>query len=223
MDCDTILPPFTRFLRCFYTQGTAQSNKYITRKELLNHIVHMISIFNIYRKQFKITNYDYQFTQQTNPFFQTPPSQMIDEIDVYNNTDGYLEMDSLLASYKGHIPLVFNPYFMMLYISVNKTTCAFTNGAWTIFSLRQIIDDFNRLYTEEPDIKWLTLGHAYMGLGYYKALRMDITNGRLFIQNDGGSNDYDRIAYWDAYKNQQLAESDYFTFEQVIEYFKQYE
>ena len=218
MEYDTILPPFTRFLHCFYEQ----SNKNITRKELLNHIVHMISIFNTYRNQFKITNYDYQFTQQTNPFFQTPPSQMIDNNDVYNNTDEYVEIDNAIASYKGCEPLVFNPYFMMLYISVNKTTRAFTNGNWTIFSLRQIIDDFNKLYTEEPNIKWLTIGHAYMGLGYYKALRMDITNGRLFIQNDGGSNDYDRIAYWDVYKNQQLTETDYLTFEQVIEYFNQY-
>jgi hypothetical protein len=58
-----------------------------------------------------------------------------------------------------------------------------------------------------------------MGLGYYKALRLDITNGRLFIHNDGGSNNYDRIAaYWNAYKNQQLTETDYLTFEQVVEY-----
>ena len=82
--------------------------------------------------------------------------------------------------------------------------------------MRQLIDDFNRRYDEEPNItKWLTLGHSYMGLGHYKALRMDITNGRLFIQNDGGSNDYDRIAHWDAYKNQQLPESGYLTFESI--------
>jgi hypothetical protein len=218
MDCDIILPPFTRFILCFYDQ----SNKHISRKELLNHIVHMISIFNIHREKFKLSVHDYQFTQQTNPFFQTPVSQMIDETNVYNNTDEYAEIDKVIASYKGHEPLVLNPYFMMLYISVNKTNRAFTNSGWTIFSLQQIIDDFNTLYEEEPDIKWLTLGHAYMGLGYYKALRMDITNGRLFIQTDGGSNDYDRIAYWDAYKNQQLTETDYLTFERVIEYFNQY-
>lgn len=219
MDCNIILPPFTRFIRCFYEQ----SNKHISRKELLNHIVHMTSIFNTYREQFKITNDDYQFTQQTNPFFQTPISQIIDNNNVYNNTDGYAEIDKVIASYKGCEHLVFNPYFMMLYISVNKINRAFTNGGWTIFSLHQIIDDYNTLYLEEPDIKWLTLGHAYMGLGYYKALRMYITNGQLFIQNDGGSNDYDRIAYWDAYKNQQLKETDYLTFEQVIEYFNQYD
>jgi hypothetical protein len=218
MDCHTILPPFTRFLRYFYAQGTAQSNKHITRKELLNHIIHTTSIFNTYRNQFKMTNYDYRFTQQTNPFFQTPVGEMIDEMDVYNNTDEYLEIENVIASYKGHEPIVFNPYFMMLYISVNKINCAFTKGNWTIFSLRQIIDEYNIRYLEEPDIKWLTLGHAYMGLGHYKALRMDITNGGLFIQNDGGSNDYDRMAHWDAYKNQKLTEADYLTFEQVVEY-----
>lgn len=219
MECDTILPPFTRFLRCFYEQ----ENKHATRKELLSHIVHMTSIFNTHRHQFKITDYDYQFTQTANPFFQTPASQLADDRDVYKNTDGYTEIDSIIASYKGDIPLVFNPYFMMLYISVNKTNRAFTHGMWTIFSLQQIINDFNILYEEEPDIKWFTLGHAYMGLGYYKALRMDTTNGRLFIQTDGGSNDYDRLAYWDTYKNQQLKETDYLTFEQVIEYFNQYD
>ncbi len=219
MDCDIILPPFTRFLRCFYEQ----SNKNITRKELLNHIVHMISIFNTHRSQFKLSVDDYQFTQQTNPFFQTPVSQLADDRDVYKNTDGYIEIDSIIASYKGCVPLVFNPYFMMLYISVNKTNRAFTHGMWTIFSLQQIIHDFNQMYSEEPNIQWLTLGHAYMGLGHYKALRMDITNGQLFIQNDGGSNGYDRLAYWDVYKNQQLKETDYLTFEQVIEYFNQYD
>ena len=215
MECDIILPPFTRFIRSYYA--------HTYRKELLNHIVQMTSIFNEHREQFKMTNYDYKFKQETNPFFQTPTSQSTDDNDVYKNTDGYSEIDSLLASYKGCKPIVFNPYFMMLYISVNKTNRAFTYGVWTIFSLQQIIYDFNTVCTEEPDIKWLTLGHAYMGLGYYNALRMDITNGRLFIQTDGGSNNYDRIAYWDTYKNQQLIESDYLTFEQVIEYFKKYE
>ena len=74
----------------------------------------MISIFNKYRNQFNISNNDYQFTQQTNPFFQTSPSQVIDEHDVYNNRDGYLEIDNVIALYKGQEPLVFNPYFMML-------------------------------------------------------------------------------------------------------------
>jgi hypothetical protein len=219
MDSDIILPPFTRFIRSYYAQGTAQG----TRKELLSHIIHMTSIFNTYREEFKMTDYNYEFTQETNPFFQTPVSQPTDNNDLYKNTDGYAEIDSILSSYKGHIPIVFNPYFMMLYISINKTNRAFTYGFWTIFSLQQIIYDYNTRYIEEPDIKWLTLGHAYMGLGYYKALRMDITNGKLFIQTDGGSNGYDRIAYWDAYKSQQLAENDYLSFEQVIEYFKQYD
>jgi hypothetical protein len=89
----------------------------------------MISIFNIYSNQFNISDNDYQFTQKKRiHFFQTSPSQVIDEHDVYNNRDGYLEIDNVIALYKGQEPLVFNPYFMMFYIFVNKTTCAFTKG-----------------------------------------------------------------------------------------------
>jgi hypothetical protein len=55
-----------------------------------------------------------------------------------------------------------------------------------------------------------------MGLGYYQALRMNINNGKLFIQMDGGSNDWDRMSYWEQYKNQQINDSNYTEFTELI-------
>ena len=105
----------------------------------------------------------------------------------------------------------------MLYLIIRSDTKACSIGHWTLFSINQVIDDLNIVILEEPAITWCTLGHKYMGLGYYEALRMDINNGKLFTQMDGGSNDWDRIAYWEQYKNQQITDNNYTEFTEFID------
>jgi len=38
---------------------------------------------------------------------------------------------------------------------------------------------------------------------------MNINNGKLFIQRDGGSNNKEKKEYWQKYKNQDLLSIDY--------------
>jgi hypothetical protein len=199
---EVILPPFTYLVKKYYGN--------ISRHDLREHLIRMTSNFYENFKHFNISTNNYSFDQRSNPFFMTPTNEDIVES---RNTD-YKELDSIIATSKKSI--VFNPYIMMLYIATCKSNRAYTIGNWTIFSLAQIVVDFNKLVDMESDIKWCDIGHKYLGLGYYAALRMDITNGKLFIQTDGGSNGYDREHYWNNYKNQELKKSDYIEFNDLI-------
>ena len=196
------LPPFTYLVKKYYGN--------ISRSELRQNLIKMTGEFYENFKHFHISTSEYTFDQRNNPFFMTPLNEDILES---RNTD-YKELDNALD--KSIKTIVFNPYIMMLYISTCKSNRAYTIGHWTIFSLEQIISDFNKLVDMESDIKWCDIGHKYLGLGYYSALRMDITNGRLFIQSDGGSNGYDRMYHWDNYKNQELDKDDYIEFNDLI-------
>ena len=190
----------------------------ISSDDLCKEINNNIDIFKTHLTHFKATDTNYTFSQLDNPFFFVPKTDIINTCNEINNCDyNDIMYDNISnAINKSNKSIVFNPYFIMLYLTVKSETKAFSIGNWTLFSLNQIIDDFNTLLLEEPEITWCTLGHKYMGLGYYKALRMDITNGKLFTQLDGGSNDWDRLAYWEQYKNQKIKESDFIEYSNLI-------
>lgn len=191
----------------------------ILLEELHKEINTMIDIFQTHIKDFRVTDDNYTFSQLDNPFFLIPKTDTIDDCNLFSNSEYDIIYDKIHnALNKINKNIVFNPYFIMLYLTIRSDTKACSIGNWTIFSLNQVIDDLNILILEEPTINWCTLGHRYMGLGYYEALRMDINNGKLFIQMDGGSNDWDRLAYWEQYKNQQIKESNYIEFTEIINY-----
>ena len=117
-----------------------------------------------------------------------------------------------LSSKKIH----FNEYFMMLYLYSNSYLSAYLFNKWTIFSLSQVINHFNYLLSLEPNIEWLALGHHAFGIGHYYSLRMNINNGKLFIQKDGGNNHKEIEENWEQYKNQDLLAIDYIDFPVLI-------
>jgi hypothetical protein len=114
--------------------------------------------------------------------------------------------------------IYFNDFFMMLYLYSNSYLSAYSINKWTIFSLSQVIIHFNYLSSLEPNIEWLALGYHPLGIGHYYSLRMNIKNGKLFIQRDGGSNQKEKEEYWDKYKNQDLLSVDYIDY-QILLYF----
>jgi len=159
---------------------------------------------------FTITNDKYIFSQLNNPFFIIPETNEIKSGD-FKNYSNILDVLKL-----SKVPIIFNQYFMMLYLYSDSYLRAYSIGDWTIFSLSQVIDNFNSMHCMEPNIEWLCLGNKYMGLGHYCSLRMNIKNGKLFMQNDGGSNDWERIEYWETYKNQDLSLVDYIDYQIFI-------
>jgi len=186
-------------------------------EELPIEINKMIDIFQTHIQYFRVTDDNYTFSQLDNPFFLIPKTDTIDNSHVNNNSEYDMIYDKIHNTLnKINKNIVFNPYFIMLYLTINSDTKACSIGNWTLFSINQVIDDLNILILEEPAINWCTLGHKYMGLGYYQALRMNINNGKLFIQMDGGSNDWDRMSYWEQYKNQQINDSNYTEFTELI-------
>ena len=73
-----------------------------------------------------------------------------------------------------------------------------TENGWTLFSIEQIFDR----YKNDKDKLWIDIGIVYQGLGHVLTLRMDIRNGELFMQPDGGSNGYERDMYYHKYIDQ---------------------
>ncbi len=110
----------------------------------------------------------------------------------------------------------FNDYFMMLYLYSNTYLSTYTIGNWTIFPLSQVINQFNYLLTRDKNIEWLCLGIKPFGISHYHSLRMNINNGKLFIQRDGGNNHNEIEENWQQYKNQDLLSIDYIDFQVLI-------
>ena len=101
--------------------------------------------------------------------------------------------------------LHFNKELLLLYIytgSVEKQIT--TDNGWILFSLKQIyqryVDNINSNINNNS--LWIDIGLVYRGLGHVLTLRMDIRNGELFMQPDGGSNGYECEAYYNKYIDQ---------------------
>ena len=178
--------------------------------ENLNELQIKINIFFKDIDKFKITDEKYVFQKLDHPPFILPETKDI-KIKNFSNYDNILEL-AKLSPKKIH----FNDYFMMLYLYTNTYLSAFSIGKWTIFSLSQVISHFNSLLSIEPNIEWLCLGYHPFGIGHYYSLRMNIKNGKLFIQRDGGSNHKEKEEYWEQYKNQDLLSIDYIDYKILI-------
>lgn len=169
-----------------------------------------INIFFKDIDKFKITDEIYIFQILDQSSFILPETKEIG-IQNFSNYDKIIEIQKL-SKKKIH----FNDYFMMLYLYSNTYLSAFSFGKWTFFSISQVISHFNYLISLEPNIEWCCLGYHPSGIGHYYSLRMNIKNGKLFIQRDGGSNHKEKEEYWEKYKNQDLLSVDYIDYQILI-------
>ena len=163
-----------------------------------NSIEQMKSDFSEFSDKIKITEKKYTFDAMNNPFFMQPRTVSINNI-VNPNLDLYITLLNSLDK-----PIVFNQWIMLTYILVGNPDSGITIGDWTLYSFNQSIEYIKELKDENSKITWTNLGHRYIGLGHIEVLRMDIENGDLFIQPDGGSNGYDRQYYWELYLHQKI-------------------
>ena len=171
-----------------------------------------INIFFKDIDKFKITDEIYVFQTLDKSSFIIPETK---EIGIHNfsNYDKILEIAKLSKK-----QIHFNDYIMMLYLYSNTYLSAFSFGKWTLFSLSQVISHFNYLLSLDPSIEWCCIGYHPSGIGHYYSLRMNINNGKLFIQHDGGSNQKEIEENWQQYKNQDLLSVDYIDY-QILLYF----
>jgi hypothetical protein len=145
-----------------------------------------------------------------NSSFTQPETTEI-KIQNFSNYNKILEIPKLSKK-----QIHFNDYFMMLYLYFNSYLSAYSIGKWTIFSLSQVISNFNYLLTRDTNIEWLCLGIYPFGIGHYYSLRMNIDNGKLFIQRDGGNNYNEIEENWQQYKNQDLLSVDYIDYPNLV-------
>jgi len=169
-----------------------------------------INIFLKNIDKIKITKENQIFQTLDHSSFNQPETIEINMKD-FSNYDKILEIVKL-SKKKIH----FNDFFMMLYIYYNSYLSAYTIDKFTIFSLSQVITHFNYLLTKNPNIEWLCLGIEPFGIGHYNSLRMNINNGKLFIQRDGGNNYNEIEENWQQYKNQDLTLIDYIDYPFLI-------
>jgi hypothetical protein len=168
-----------------------------------------INIFFREINKFKITDNIYIFQTLDQSAFILPETKEI-KIQELSNYNKILEIAKFSRT-KIH----FNDFFMLLYLYSNSYLSAYSIGNWTIFSLSQVINYFNYLLSKEPNIEWLVLGYLPFGIGHFYSLRMNINNGKLFIQRDGGSNHKEKEEYWERYKNQDLLSIDYIDYKNI--------
>jgi hypothetical protein len=179
-----------------------------------NNLSELNTKINIFFKdidKFKITDEKYIFQKLENSSFFIIPETKEIKMQDFSNYNKILELNKLCQK-KIH----FNDYFMMLYLYSNSYLSAYSLQKWTFFSLSQVITYYNYLLSKEPNIEWLCLGYHPFGIGHYYSLRMNINNGKLFIQRDGGSNDIEKEENWQQYKNQDLHIVDYIDYEILI-------
>jgi len=171
-----------------------------------------INIFFKEIDKIRITDEKYIFQTLDHSSFILPETKEI-RMQNLSNYEKILEITKL-STKKIH----FNDYFMMLYLYSNSYLSAFSIGKWSIFSLNQVISHFNHLLSLDPNIEWCCIGYHPFGIGHYYSLRMNIKNGKLFIQRDGGSNYNEKQEYWEKYKNQDLLSIDYIDYK-ILLYF----
>jgi len=175
-----------------------------------NSIQQMKLEFSEISNKIKITEQGYTFDPMNNPFFMQPNT-----VDIKNSVNPDLDLYITLLNTLD-TPIVFNQSIMMTYLFAGKPDIGLTIGEWTLYSFQQTIDYIKKLKNENLNITWTNIGHRYMGLGHVEVLRMDIENGDLFIQPDGGSNCYERIDYWNMYVNQKINKSQTIEFKNFV-------
>ena len=158
----------------------------------------------------KITEKKYRFDAIDNPFFIQPRTVILNNM-IHPNLDLYITLLHSLDK-----PRVFNQWIMLTYILVGDPELGITIGDWTLYSFNQTIEYSKKLKDENSKITWTNLGHRYMGLGHIEVLRMDIENGDLFIQPDGGSNGYERLDYWNLYLHQKINKEQTIDFQNFV-------
>ena len=202
--------------------------------ELHKELVALDTIIHPYLLKLKKSVNDETFDASTNPFFQPSVSECINYEECINydiaavadsaGIGGSVGMDSGDSKYADFFNIVnvynkvhFNKALLLLYIytgSVEKQIT--TNNGWTLFSLKQIYQRYVESGGDGGDdgggggnSLWIDIGLVYRGLGHVLTLRMDIRNGELFMQPDGGSNGWDREAYYNKYIDQEPNKSMY--------------
>lgn len=204
---EVVLPPYTSLVRNYFSKKTSKQT--LQRK--------LIKIFNdVYsiKDHFQISIIDYNFNALNNPQFLQPNSTTI---DILKNID--LEQFHSLRS-KLPSNIVINPWIITLYVLAGNTTKSLNIGPFMIFSFSQFVDRIEQYLKRNPQITWTDLGHKYMGMGHVQVLRMDIENGELFIQSDGGSSELDREYYWNEYKNQKITSDQHISFLDFVQNLK---
>ena len=143
---------------------------------------------------------------------------------------GSVSMDSGSSKYADFFNIInvynkvhFNRALLLLYIYTGSVEQQITtDNGWILFSLKQIYQRYvesggsgdgggakGTFGDVEGDSLWIDIGLVYRGLGHVLTLRMDIRNGELFMQPDGGSNGWDREAYYNKYIDQEPDKSMY--------------
>ena len=92
-----------------------------------------------------------------------------------------------------HLP----PAVKYAYLHVADPTREFTAQGWTwmgVDAVEQRVD----LYEQHGQLRLADLAFRSVGMGHVEVLALDRSSGRVVVRHDGGSNDWERAAHWQA-------------------------
>jgi len=199
---NTNLPPFYRFIKTYF------GSKRHSERLILNKLKEISTIHLDLNDKYKISIEEHTFNPDTNPFFYQPPTESL-------TPQTYMH-SHFVSLYReiGYKPVI-NPWLMMFYVIIGNPLRAATIGQYEIYSFSQFCDKLREY--KKNGMTYVDVGHRSLGMGHVRVLRMDVENGGLFIQDDGGSNGYERMAYWEQYHNQKVAIDEHITWEKFVQ------
>lgn len=185
--------------------------KSLNDRQLLGEISRLNATIYPYLCKMKYTIDDTVFDAYQNPFFQKSLNDTFIQPNNDSSCDDFYRLMILNPD------VTFNPYLLLIYAYVGNVNKQINmSSQWFLFSFKDIYTRFQDYKLNHEQNKWMDIGLVYAGMGHIDVLRMNVKNGELFMQSDGGSNGYERDDYYNIYMKQELVESMYIPIEEIL-------
>lgn len=153
---------------------------------------------------FSDNNYD--STKQ--PFFMKNalrnPDQTKNDILNINNKISKLKMNGELKK--------------LYQIICNPTIECYINN-WTILSLDKVLEKYIG-YTKQNQTRAIDFAFIYSGMGHIVVCSYDHQTNKIYYKHDGGSNDYDRVIYFNEACKYEPVSKDLYSFNHLLDQIK---
>lgn len=104
----------------------------------------------------------------------------------------YVERVQALAE-RVHLP----PMVKFAYLHLADPTREFTTQGWTWMGV-DAVEQRVELYEKHRQLRIADLAFRSAGMGYAEVLTLDRVTGQVMVRHDGGNNDFERAANWQA-------------------------
>ena len=173
-----------------------------------------------------ITNHKLALSILENSIISNENSDVTQNV-FFQNKDSNIDIDNIISNYKLNNEkkeFMENnnfPYLLKnIYSILGDPKREFVYKHFSFFSLDNI-EKRQTIYKKDGQSKFIDIGLSYQGLGWVFVLTLNISNGKLFLRIDGGSNGYDRDNNYKKFiniKSSDITNDKMYTFEAFLTY-----